>query len=583
MEDLPNTWPRGGLFSFSGVDGATCHSEPFVASGAEDGVGWLFWTEPRLGLLANAGDRRLEPLRDLESVCLSDCWRVMVRAGDVEGLVEGAFLDCYSTVISIRLDTTDRTSFPDLVPTRPGNVSRDISVFDCEGAWVALCSAPSAAERRFGVAISYDSEAEAVKRAKAVLYTDIKQATEDRLEFCTSVTAPDSVWNENRRAFYKAVSIMKVNVESPQQDIPCRWTTPDRMPHRHMWMWDTAFHAVGLMYLEPALAEDAVRALLAKQCDNGQLRLAAQPGATDKEEPGTQPPIVAWAVSSLVSHTDRLEFAREAYEPLVRYIEWFETHRKNGTGLYGWEIRKEDDAICGARGGESGMDNSPRFDEAESMTAVDLASYLAGEYRALEKLAKAIDRRSDVEEWRYRHLRIAEAVNEQLWDDEDRFYYDLDENGRFIPVKTTAGFMPLHGRIADRDQAEALRIHLTALHEFWTPVPLASVSQDEEQFSNDMWRGPVWTNINVLIAQALLGYGFLEEAGSLTRRSVEEITRWYSKTGCFYEYYDATGQAAPPDLPRKGAPGAQGGVGFGVVPDLNWTAASYIHFAHQLG
>ena len=49
----------------------------------------------------------------------------------------------------------------------------------------------------------------------------------------------------------------------------------------------------------------------------------------------------------------------------------------------------------------------------------------------------------DAPEWLRRHARIAEQVNALLWDDEDQFYYDLDEQGAFVPVKTTAGLMPL--------------------------------------------------------------------------------------------------------------------------------------------
>ena len=80
----------------------------------------------------------------------------------------------------------------------------------------------------------------------------------------------------------------------------------------------------------------------------------------------------------------------------------------------------------------------------------------------------------------------SDRVNELLWDDEDRFYYDLDEYGEFVPVKTTAGFMPLLGQIPDRDRAESLRMHLMNPNEFWAPFPVPSVSQDELSFSDDM-------------------------------------------------------------------------------------------------
>jgi neutral trehalase len=228
------------------------------------------------------------------------------------------------------------------------------------------------------------------------------------------------------------------------------------------------------------------------------------------------------------------------------------------------------------------MDNSPRFDNITSMTAVDLSSYMTSEYYSLEKLARCVDKDADAAEWRERRRRIADLMNELLWDDEDRFYYDLDEYHEFIPIKTTAGFMPLLGQAPDRDRAEALRMHLMNPNEFWSPFPVPSVSQDEASYTNDLWRGATWPNVNVLIYYGLMGYGFFQEARDLALVTVREITRLYMRHGCFYECYDSSSALSPPDMPRKGAPGEKGGVGFGVVADLHWTAAAYVHLTHEL-
>jgi len=331
------------------------------------------------------------------------------------------------------------------------------------------------------------------------------------------------------------------------------------------------------------LAQDALRALFAKQRDDGKLLLAAQPGTPPREEEDSQPPIVAFAVCRVRDQSMQEDFAREVYPALVRYVEWFEANRKNDTGLYGWQVRQTDDPIRGARGGESGMDNSPRFDEAKAVTAVDLSSYMASEYWCLEKLARCQERYGEADEWRGRRLAVAERVNELLWDDEDRFYYDLDEYGEFVAVKTTAGFMPLLAQIPDRNRAESLRMHLMHPNEFWPAFPAPSVSQNEPAFSGDMWRGPTWPNVNLLIYHGLMAYGFLEEARQVARATLAEITRCYVQSGCFYEYYDALGATPPAELPRKGAPGEEGGVGFGVVADLHWTAAAFVHLVHELG
>ncbi|MBN2311544.1 MAG: hypothetical protein JXR94_21380 [Candidatus Hydrogenedentes bacterium] len=580
MQDAANVWPQGGLFAFSGIDGDTCHAEPFVASGTPDAVGWDFWLSPRLVVRACLDGSPVAACQSPDDFWLSDCWRGAVRTDGQSGVVQGAFVDRASFTVSLEFEEGAGT--PGLVVEPGGRACGDATVCEGERWWAAVCASAPGPVRRFGVAVSYANEEEALARAEAARDADLAGVLGDRLAFHESIEPPDSVWGENRRAYHKAASIMKVNVESAQLDIPCRWTTPDRMPHRHMWLWDSAFHSLGLQHLRQDLAEDAILAVLAKQCDDGRVRLAARPGPAERDETESQPPLLAWAVSCLFDYAGNGDFVERVYPGLVRYVEWFEANRKRENGLYGWFIRAQADPVRGARGGESGMDNSPRFDGVESMTAVDLSSYLAGEYVALEKLARALERPEEARAWRDRRLGIAGLVNELLWDDEDRFYYDLDGEDRFIPIKTVAGLTPLHGRIADRDQAEGLRLHITQNHEFWTAFPVATVSRDEEEFSKDMWRGPAWANLNVLLYHALAAYGFREEAHGLAHKVIAEIARWYVRTGCLYEYYDSLGQDAPADLPRKGAPGPAGGVGFGVIADYNWTAAAYIHLAHQV-
>jgi Mannosylglycerate hydrolase MGH1-like glycoside hydrolase domain len=581
MPEYANVWPRGGLFAFSGVDGETCHAEPFVASGTPDGIGWSFWLTPRLTFTADIGETPVVALGEDDDYCFTDCWRCAVSAGSASGHVKGAFLDRRSMSLEIALEDGAAPDAVRLVPDREGQEHGDAAVFEAEGCWVALHAVTHDAGKRFSLAISYQSGEDAATKAVEASAVDLDAAIAARLSFYESFQPPGALEGAPLRAFYKAASVMKANTESAQKDIPCRWTTPDRMPHRHMWLWDSAFHALGLSHLDPELAEDAIRALLSKQRDDGKLLLAVQPGVPEREEDNTQPPVVAWAAWRQYEITDRRPFLEEAYPSLVRYIEWFEANRKRPNGLYGWQIRVDADPVSGARGGESGMDNSPRFDTVRELTAVDLSSYMAAEYRALERMARELERDGEARQWRDRRVAIAERVNELLWDDEDQFYYDLNEDGALIAVKTAAGFMPLHGGIPDRDRAEGLRTHLLDEHAFWTCVPVPSVAVDEPSFSKDMWRGPAWMNLDVLIFDALKTYSFLEEACLLAREAVTGMTQHYMQTGCLYEYYDALGEVAPPELPRKGAPGTQGGTGFGVIADYNWTAAALIHLTQR--
>ena len=583
MDEYGNVWPQGGLFAFSGVDGETRYAEPFVARGTADGIGWDFWLSPRLVLSVGIGGERLVQLRSPGDYCFGDCWRLTAPYGEEEGVVEGAFVDRASMTVQVRFSNLPESVAPELAANLEGRVSGDgATVYSGEGWTVAVVRRKDEQTHRFGVGISYDSEAEAAGRAWAALETDFGEVTSARMAFYRAIECPDSLSGSNRRTYYKAASVQKISFESPQLDIPHRWTAADRMPHRYLWLWDTAFHVLGLQHTRPELARDALRALFAKQQPSGKLNLAVRPGELLPVEEGCQPPLLAWSVCQLSEHTMRQDFMGEMYDGLVRYIEWFEDSRKMPNGLYGWQLRVEDDPIRGARGAESGMDNSPRFDDANAVTAVDLSSYMASEYHSLEKIAKCLDRPRDVEEWKRRRAGITVKMNELLWDDEATFYFDLDEFGEFIPVKTAAGFMPLFGQIPDRDRAEALRMHLMNPNEFWSPFPVPTVSPDEAAYSQDMWRGPTWININTLIYYGLMSYGFFQEGRRIARISLQEMVRCYMLYGCLYEYYDSSANLPPGELPRKGGCGSEGGAGFGVVRDFHWTAGLFIHLAHEL-
>ncbi|MFO7975944.1 MAG: trehalase family glycosidase [Candidatus Hydrogenedentota bacterium] len=485
-------------------------------------------------------------------------------------------------LLSIQVDPGAETCLPELevVGEEPGDQAE--RVIACSDCWVALVQSEGAPIRSFAIAISYTNEDEARERARKTLVSDINAVIEARLRFYAAVPLPIRLTATDEPVFYKALSVIKVNFQSAQDDIPCRWTTPDRMPHRRMWLWDSAFHAVGARHISSRLGEEAIYALFTKQQSDGKLALAVHPGKIESEEYDTQPPIVAWAVWKQFQHSENQEFLERVYDGLVQYLHWFEQNRRNANGLYGWHVRSGEDPIRGARGGESGMDNSPRFDNVTAMTAVDLCSYLAAEYLVMKKIAKQLGYAGDVAKWHRRQQAIIERANELLWDDEDRFYYDLDEHGDPLFVKTPAGLLALHGRLADHDRAEALRTHLTNPTEFWSFFPVPTVARDQDSFSHDMWRGPTWLNINLLLFYALEQYGFLEEARLLARMTIDEVARWYRANGCIYEYYDCLGETAPAEMPRKGTPGTAGGAGLGVIADYHWSAAAVIDLLYAI-
>merc|ERR1712039_395293 len=103
-------------------------------------------------------------------------------------------------------------------------------------------------------------------------------------------------------------------------------------------------------------------------------------------------------------------------------------------------------------------------------------------------------------------------------------------------------------------------------HVFGTKAPLATVARETSTFSTDMWRGPIWLNINYMVAEALLSKNETREAHALMNATLGVILDDYSRYGVIFEFYDSDCVHDPRTLLRKGA-------NTGGVRDYHWSAA----------
>ncbi len=117
---------------------------------------------------------------------------------------------------------------------------------------------------------------------------------------------------------------------------------------------------------------------------------------------------------------------------------------------------------------------------------------------------------------------------------------------------------------------------------FATAVPIPSIAvRDTEHYSKDMWRGPMWVNINWFIARGLERYGCNAEASALKATTVAEIERTCGKFGTFFEYFDDRREVEPPQLLRKGVCAPELNPYRQVMHEFGWTATLYVDLIHS--
>jgi glycogen debranching enzyme len=121
-----------------------------------------------------------------------------------------------------------------------------------------------------------------------------------------------------------------------------------------------------------------------------------------------------------------------------------------------------------------------------------------------------------------------------------------------------------------------LRAQLRNPATFGTPLPVPSVAANDPGYAKDMWRGPVWVNLNWLIARGFDRYGMRDEAEFIRRETVTEIERWHAAHGTFFEFFDDRREVEPPKLLRKGRLAPEVSCYHQVFFDYGWTATLYV-------
>lgn len=559
LERLPNRIGEGGIFAFSGMDGATETTSRFVATWGEESYSLLFHT-PRRRKLSIAlpadfavqyvtGDACAFRGADGQLTLVYTHWHTLAgEGGDGCRLALGFAEEADGDAEAYSVEETDGLT-----------LTRDAKT----GDWIVLAQR----DNRFAVAFGR-SAAEAAQRAKDGLAASIQQAADARLDLflrLPRLSDPDL-----DRLLHKCVAVMKVNTLGPEAGLKQHWSTPDRVPHKDMWLWDTVFHSWAMNALDPRLSFECLRTMLETQREDGMI--PHHISVTGWRSDITQPPILAFGVWENFKRLGDTEALAYALPHLEAYLEWNMQHRDtNGNGLLEWDI--EGNVLC--RSGESGMDNSSRFDKAVKVDAVDFNVFMALDMQYVSLICRELKQEDKAALWAGRAERMSHLIQTELWSEDDQFYYDREPEGALSSVKAVSGFLPLLLDKLPEAHTEGLVRMLKDPAHFLTAYPVPSIAVSEPEMGTDMWRGPTWINLNYLIILGLRKQGRQEEAAWLRQKTIDLVNTYYLKYGVVFEYYDSTDQVDPPDCDRKGPRRKPYNIRNKIdcIRDYHWTAA----------
>ena len=528
---IRDKWCGGQLLAFSAVDGPTDHDQGLTARTS--------FGQPGIEVkVPGAGSIEFPASARTKNCVTGDCFHLRASRGAIRGVL----LDAHHLLIEGPCEVR----------------ASDDAIAQCSRNGRVLLGAVS----------HFDADR---------IDDDLDMAVQDRNAWLKKQQSPPDLQPTSRRTLCKMLSVMKTQAHSPQGQIQHHWTTPDRWPHRNMWLWDSVFHAIGWRHVDPELAKSMLSAVVDTRRGDGFIGHMMTPHGISEI---TQPPILAFGVKLVNDVAPDRQWIESLYAGLSAYVEWDLANRDtDGAGLVEWAIGG--DANC--RSGESGMDNSPRFDTATQLKAVDFNSFLALECEVLALFAGHLALDEDVSKWTALHRRLCALIADRLWSEKRRFFVDYDVDKQQVSsVLASSGFLPLLCGAASQEQARQLAAHLEDPSMFGTPFPVPSIAVcDVDHYAKDMWRGPTWTNLNWLIAYGFERYGFCDTASELRQRSISEIEKFCEQCGVAFEYYDDRGEVAPPVLLRKSKCAPAESPYHQVIHDYGWTAALYADMVYS--
>src|SRR5680860_635509 len=374
------------------------------------------------------------------------------------------------------------------------------------------------------------------------------------------------------------------------------YTVPSPQLYPYQWLWDSGFIALGWAAFDEERAWRELEVLFSAQWANGMVphlifhreSTGYFPGPDVWRAPGpipssgiTQPPVLATVVRRLLeragSSLDAERRARYLYPKLLAFHRWFVRARDpERGGLY---------AIV--HPWESGLDNSPIWDtalaRAPRLPVAELrhdTGHVAAEqrpraeeyerylglvalFRDLDYEPEAVFERSPFKVASVSFNAILQRANldllalaehlapddtaeiggwvergatalEGLWDEASSFYLSRDlVSGDAIAVRAFEGFMPLFAGSASAAQADSLA---ATARRWGQQVHYLMPSSDPGAPGFEprrYWRGPVWLNVNWMLADGFSRYGH----DDLAQRLRSDGIRLATDAG-MWEYFD---------------------------------------------
>jgi alpha,alpha-trehalase len=258
----------------------------------------------------------------------------------------------------------------------------------------------------------------------------------------------------------------------------------------------------------------------------------------------SQPPLWVEGCRRYFKKTEDVELLQSAYPLFKKEYKgyWTAQHHQTPIGL--------------TTNRDIGDTDSPRL-HAESESGLDFFSGFGGDIREcaplitnciltnftynLSWMANLLGKNDEAAEWVVETERRVSLIHQYLWDAEKNFFFDYNYvHQKLIPVWSLNAFWTMWARVATREQASALVSHLPKfLHEYGLTMTDREYPSPHPEFEWLQWNYPSgWPPFHIMVHEALLNYGYVNEARQVASVFLQTQIEIYSKTGRLWEKYN---------------------------------------------
>ena len=256
--------------------------------------------------------------------------------------------------------------------------------------------------------------------------------------------------------------------------------------------------------------------------------------STPRNPHGIGVPLFSWVEYNLYHKLDNKKRVQRVVEILERYWNWMEGIALQENGLYAGPL------------GSGLMSNSPRGNVKYPLD-FNLQQAINAYYMA--ELGSLINDKVFCFRYRKKYFGLRIQINNLMWDQEQQFYFDLDEKGERLKSKTVAAFWSFLAKIPNESKFIPLIEHLESPQEFGGGMPVPTLSRSQRGFSEhgEGYRGSVFPLDTFIIVKGLEMYSAFRRAHILATKHIEAITRVAQKYDKQSTPYDRLFEAYKPD------------------------------------